>query len=62
MKEGSLFSLVLFCSYEIHQTKTLQIMFLMSLESPRQGGVRGLGSTLFGLAVQKFLNIEWFFH
>jgi hypothetical protein len=24
-------------------------------------GVRGLGMTI-GLAVQKFLNIEWFFH
>jgi hypothetical protein len=36
MKEGSLF-----CSYEIHQTGMLQIMFLMSLESSRQGGVHG---------------------
>jgi hypothetical protein len=58
MKEGSLF-----CSYEIHQTGMLQIMFfLMSLESSRQGGVHGLGSMMFGLAVQKFLNIEWFLH
>jgi hypothetical protein len=36
----------------------LQIMFLMSLESSRQGGVHGLGSMAFGLAVQKFLDIE----
>jgi hypothetical protein len=27
-----------------------------------QEGVHGLGSTTFGLSVQKFLNIEWFFH
>jgi hypothetical protein len=36
----------------------LQIMFLMSLESSPGGGVHGLGSMTFGLAVQKFLNIE----
>jgi hypothetical protein len=56
MKEGSLF-----CSYEIHRTGMLQIMFLMSLERSQQGGVHGLGSMAFGLAVQKvqkFLNIE----
>ncbi len=39
MKEGSLF-----CSYDIKRTRMLQIVFLMSLESPWQGGVRGLGS------------------
>jgi len=33
-------------------------MFLVSLESSQQGGVHGLGSMPFGLAVQKFLNIE----
>jgi len=33
-------------------------LFLVSLESSRQGGVHGLGSMAFGLAVQKFLNIE----
>jgi hypothetical protein len=53
MKEGSLF-----CSYEIHRTGMLQIVFLVSRESSRRGGVHGLGSTTFGLAVQKFLNIE----
>ncbi len=41
----------------------LEIMFLVSLESSWWGGgVHGLGSMVFGLAVQKFLNIEWFFH
>jgi hypothetical protein len=55
MKEGSLF---LSCSYEIHRTRMLQIMFLVSLESSGQGGMHGLGSMTFGLAVQKFSNIE----
>jgi hypothetical protein len=59
MKDGSY---VLFCSYEIHQTGMLQIMFLLSLESSQGGGVHGLGFMTFGLAVQKFLNIERFFH
>jgi hypothetical protein len=36
----------------------LQIAFLMSLESSQQVGVHGLGSMTFGLAMQKFLNIE----
>jgi hypothetical protein len=44
MKEGSLF-----CSYEIHQTRMLQIVFLVSLESSQPGGVHGLGSVAFGL-------------
>jgi hypothetical protein len=56
MKEGSLFC---FNSYEIHRTRMLQIMFLVSLENSQQEGVVcGLGSMAFGLAVQKFLNIE----
>jgi hypothetical protein len=33
-------------------------MFLVSLESSQQGGVHGLGSMTFGLAAQKFFNIE----
>jgi hypothetical protein len=37
-------------------------VFLVSLESSRRGGVHGLGSMMFGLVVQKFLNIEWFLH
>ncbi len=53
MKEGSLF-----CRYDIHQTGMLQIVFLVSLESSRRGGVHGLGSMPSGLVVQKFLNIE----
>jgi hypothetical protein len=38
----------------------LQIVFLVSsLESSEGGGgVHGLGSMMFGLAMQKFLNIE----
>jgi hypothetical protein len=36
----------------------LQIVFLVSFESSRQEGVHGLGSMMFGLAVQKFVNIE----
>jgi hypothetical protein len=38
----------------------LQIRFLVSLESSGGGGggVHGLGSMAFGLAVYKFLNIE----
>jgi hypothetical protein len=59
MKQGSLFVLFCFvCTDEIHQTGMLQIAFLVSLESSRRGGVHGLGSMVFGLVVQKFLNIE----
>jgi len=36
----------------------LEIVFLVSLESSRWGGVQGFGSMIFGLVVQKFLNIE----
>jgi hypothetical protein len=54
---------VLFCSYEIHWTSMLQIVFLVSLESSWGGGVHGLGRSMkFGLAVQKLLNIQWFLH
>jgi hypothetical protein len=35
---------------------------LVSWESSQWGGVHGLGSMAFGLALQKFLNIEWFLH
>jgi hypothetical protein len=35
-----------------------QIAFLVSLESSQGGGLHGLGSVVFGLVVQKFLNIE----
>jgi hypothetical protein len=41
MKEGRLF-----CSYEIHGTRMLWIVFLMSLESAWQGGVHGLGGSM----------------
>jgi hypothetical protein len=41
----------------------LQIAFLVSLDSSQRAkGCMGFGSMAFGLAVQKFLNIEWFFH
>jgi len=46
VKEGSLF-----CSHEIHQIGMLQIVFLISSESSRQGGVHGVGSMAFGLAM-----------
>ncbi len=36
-------------------------MFLVPLESS-PWGVHGFGSMTTGLAVQKFLNVEWFFH
>ncbi len=52
------FFFVLFCTYEIHQTGMLQIAFLVSSESSQGGGVHRLGSMLFGLPLQKFLNIE----
>ncbi len=50
------------CTYEMHRTRMLQLMFSVSLESSQWGGVHGLGSMMFGLVVQKFLNIEWFLH
>jgi hypothetical protein len=40
----------------------IQITFLVSLESSRGGGVHRLGFMAFGLAMQKFLNIELIFH
>jgi hypothetical protein len=40
----------------------IQITFLVSLENSRGGGVHRLGFMAFGLAMQKFLNIELFFH
>ncbi len=55
LKEGSLFCFF-FCSYEIHWPGMLQIVFLVSLESSWQGGVHGLGSMTFGLAVAKVLE------
>jgi hypothetical protein len=54
MKEGSLFVWY----DEIHGIGMLQITFLVSLESSRGGGAHRLGFMVFGLVVQKFLNIE----
>ncbi len=42
----------LFCTYEIHQTRMLQIAFLVFLESSRRGGVHGLGFMVYRLVVQ----------
>jgi hypothetical protein len=62
MKEVCLFCFVLYCRYEIHQSWMLKIVFLLSFESSQQRGVHGLGSMVFGLAVQKFMNTEWCLH
>jgi hypothetical protein len=44
MKEGRLFILFYFaCTYKIHQSRMLQIVFLVSLESSEGGGVHWLG-------------------
>jgi len=47
----------LFCSYKIHWTGMFHV--LVVLESSGWGG-HGLGPVTFGLAVHKFLNIEFF--
>jgi hypothetical protein len=36
----------------------LHVTFFVSLESSEGGRVHQLGSMMFGLAMQKFLNIE----
>jgi hypothetical protein len=59
MKEGSLFCFVVMRSTKLG---CFIIVFLVSFESSRRRGLHVLGSMAFGLAVQKFLNIEWFFH
>ncbi len=70
MKEGSLDCFVLYCSYEIHWTRMLQIVFLASLQTSWQGGVHGLGSIAFVPAVLEYwmifslkikLNCSWKF-
>ncbi len=48
----------LFCFYEIHQTEMLQIVFLVFLMKR----VHGVCFMMFGLVVQKFLNIERLLH
>jgi len=49
---------VLFCIVIMRSTELgcFRFVFLVSLESSRQGGVHGLGFMMFGLMVQKFLN------
>jgi hypothetical protein len=64
MKEGSLFVLFFSCLWDPlnrDASGMLQIVFLVSLERSKGGGVHQLGSMMVGLAVQKFLNIEWLF-
>jgi len=60
-----------FCSYEMHRTGMLQIMFLVSLESSGQGGefstaaenLRGIGMCLWccwkDLDEQDFMEFIW---
>ncbi len=59
MKEGSLFCFVIMGSIE---PKCFKLCSWYLLETSWRGGVHGLGSITFGLALQKFLNIEWFLH
>ncbi len=61
--EGRLFvCFVVFLSMRSIESGMIQITFLVSLENSRGGGVHRLGFMAFGLAMQKFLNIELFFH
>jgi hypothetical protein len=53
---------VLFCIDEIHQTRMLQIVFLMSLESCQWGRGAWAWLMMFRLVMQKLLNLKWFFH
>jgi hypothetical protein len=59
MKEGSLFCFVVMKSTKPRCFRSCSWCFWGSFQ---QGGVHGLGSTTFGLVVQKFLNIEQFLH
>jgi hypothetical protein len=56
MKEGSLF--VLFCTYEIHPTRMLKIVFLVSWESSQGGGVHCLGFMVFGLEYRMIPSLK----
>jgi hypothetical protein len=56
MKEGRLFCFVVMRSTKPGCFASDRV--LDALESSQQGGVHGLGSMTFGLAVQKFVNIE----
>jgi len=49
---------VLFCSYEIHWAWMLQIVFLVSLESSRQGGVHGLMISTCDMKVLEYWMIS----
>jgi hypothetical protein len=62
MKQGCLFVLFCFVLFvpmrSTERTGMLQITVLVSWESSRGEGVHQLGFMAFGLAAQKFLNIE----
>jgi hypothetical protein len=60
MKEGCLF--VLFCTYRIHRTGMLQIMFLVSLESSlEEKGCIGLVSWCLDMLCKSFWILNDFF-
>ncbi len=59
MKEGSLFCFLVMRSTEPGCFRSFSWCLWKALD---EEGVHGLGSMTFGLAVQKFLNIEWFLH
>jgi hypothetical protein len=61
MKEGCLFvffSFLFFVLMKSTEPRCFKIMFLVSSKSSQGGKVHQLGSMTFGLAMQKFLNIE----
>jgi hypothetical protein len=49
MKQSIFFCFV--CTYEMHQTRMLQIVFLVSFESSEGVGAHQLGFMAFGLVV-----------
>ncbi len=59
MKEGSLFCFVVMRSTKLECFRSCSWCLWKALD---RGGVHGLRSMTFGLAVQKFLNIECFLH
>jgi hypothetical protein len=49
---------VLFVPMKSIELGCFKLCFLISLESSQQGGVHHLGFMVFGLVVQKLLNIK----
>jgi hypothetical protein len=60
MKESSLFCFVVMRSTKPRCFRSCS--WCLWKKTSWQGGVHGLGSMMVGLVVQKFLNVEWFFH